>query len=135
VTVIIDASVISAFLLKEEGWKDIGAILEDGTFATELVVTETCNAILSAVRRKRINEEEAREALKILVDFIDANIKIVRQDGVLLSEAFQNAKENDLAIYDSIHIVLARKLRGSLASRGPKQIEVAKKSKVNVISV
>jgi len=38
-----------------------------------------------------------------------------------------------MAIHDGIYIALAKQLHGSLSSRDPKQIEIAKKSGVRVI--
>jgi predicted nucleic acid-binding protein len=135
VTVIIDASALSSYILEEDDIEQIRSLLIRGVLGTELVITETCNSILTAVRRKRISEESAQKALEVLISFVDTNIKILKQDGSLLSEAYQNARENGWAIYDNIYIMLAKKLGGSLASRDPKQIEVAKKSGVKVITV
>ena len=133
--VIIDASTLTAFLLEEEGdqEKKVRDLLIQGVSATELVITESCNAILTALRRRRINEEQAEKAFEVLLSFIDTNIQIFRQSESLLHQAFQNARENGLAIYDSIYIVLAKQLDGSLSSRDPKQIEIARKSGVKVI--
>lgn len=134
VTVIIDASAVSAFLLKEEGWKEIGKLLVRGTSATELVVTESCNAILTALRRSRITEQEAKDLVDTLLSFVNTNIKIVQHEGILL-DAFKLAKENDLTIYDTIYISLAIKMSASLASRDSRQIEVAKRARVKLAGV
>jgi len=135
---IIDASALSAYLLDEEGTSynaKIGQLLIEGTCATELVLTEGCNAILTALRRKRISDEGARNALEVLLSFYDSNIKVYKQDEALLRSAYQIAQEFGIAIYDALYIVLAKKLGGSLASIDPKQVEVAKKSGVKVISL
>lgn len=102
---------------------------------TELVVTESSNAILTAVRQKRINEDQAEKALEVLLSFAGTNIKIFEQSDSLIREAYQNARENGLAIYDSLYITLAKQLRGSLLSGDSKQIEAAKKSGVRIVSL
>ena len=132
-TVIIDASTLSAFLLEEGDQQKTRELLIQGVCATELVITESCNAILTSVRRRRINEEQAENAFTVLFSFIDANIKIFKQSESLLREAYQNARENGSAIYDSVYIALAKQLGGSLCSQDLKQIEIAKKSGVKVI--
>ena len=134
-TVIIDASALSAFLLEEDDPKKIRELLIEGVNATELVITESCNALLTALRRRRINQDEANNAMEVLLTFCDTNIKIHAQDPALLREAYEKAKEYDLAMYDTVYIALAKRLGGSLVSRDPRQIEVAKKSGVKVISV
>ncbi|HKW05910.1 MAG TPA: type II toxin-antitoxin system VapC family toxin [Nitrososphaerales archaeon] len=134
-TVIIDAITLSAFLLEEGESGKIRELLIQGVCATDLVVTESCNSLLTALRRRRINEKEARNALEVLLSFVDTNIKILPQDSSLLREAYEQARENGSSIYDSVYIVLAKRLNGSLASRDPKQIEFAKKSGVKVIDV
>lgn len=132
-TVIIDASTLSAFLLEEGDQQKTRELLIQGVCATELVITESCNAILTSVRRRRINEEQAENAFTVLFSFIDANIKIFKQSESLLREAYQNARENGSTIYDSVYIALAKQLGGSLCSQDLKQIEIAKKSGVKVI--
>lgn len=132
-TVIIDASTLTAFLLDEGDQQKTRELLIQGVCATELAITESCNAILTSIRRRRINEEQAENAFAVLFSFIDANIKIFKQSESLLRDAYQNARENGSAIYDSVYIALAKQLGGSLCSQDLKQIEIAKKSGVRVI--
>jgi predicted nucleic acid-binding protein len=135
VTVIIDASVLSAYLLKESDSEKVRKLLLEGTFATELIIAETINAVLTALRRGLKGEEEAIEAIEILLDFVNGNIKLLPMDEDLISETFRIGKENKLTSYDSSYIAVAKKLRGSLVSRDPKQLEVAKKCGVKVIEI
>jgi predicted nucleic acid-binding protein len=134
VTVIIDASVLSAFLLKEEGWKEIGELLVNGTCATELVITESCNSVLTALRRSRINEQEAEETIRSLVSFTNTNVKIFSQEEAI-QDAFKLAKESGLTIYDAIYIALAKKTGATLASRDPRQIEAARRSRIRITAI
>jgi predicted nucleic acid-binding protein len=134
VTVIIDASVLTAFLLKEEGWKDISALLMKGTYATELVITESCNSVLTALRRSRITEREAEETISTLMSFTNTNINILPQEEII-EDGFKLAKENGLSMYDAIYIALAKKMDATLASRDPRQIEAARRSRVKITSI
>ena len=138
-TVIIDASALSAYLLNEEGSEPgskIRQLLIDGVVATELVFTESSNAILTALRRRRINEEEATTAMEVLLSLYDTNVKVVKQETSLLREAFDEAKrQENNAIYDFIYLALAKRLRGQLASRDPKQIETAKRLGIKIVAL
>lgn len=134
-TVIIDASVLSAYVLKESDSEKVRKLLLEGAFATELIVSETINAVLTALRRGRKGEEEATEAIGILLNFVDSNIKLLPLDEDLISETFRIGRESKLTSYDSSYIAVAKKLRGSLASIDPKQLEVAKKYGVKVIEI
>lgn len=136
-TVIIDASALSAFLLEEDGnqVRKIRELLTDGVYATDVVFTESCNAILIALRRRRISEEEAQNALDVLLSLYDSNIKVVKQDAGVLREAYREARESGAAIYDIVYLALAKRMRGELVSQDPKQIEIARKLGIKVISV
>lgn len=129
----IDASALSGYLLEEEGTEKIRKLLIRGVYGTELLIIESSNAILTAVRRRRITEEEGLRAFEALTSLIGTNVKIVKQDATLLLAAYRHARENGWAIYDSISIALAKRLDSSLASKDPKQLENAKKLGVKVI--
>ena len=133
-TTIIDASTLSAFLLEEDGHEKIRGLLLKGTFATELALTESINAVLSALRRGRIEDEAGDKAIQVLLSFVGSNIRIVQQEESLVWETFRVAKEHGLASYDAVYIALAKHLGGSLASRDPKQIDAANKFGVKTIT-
>jgi len=42
---VIDASVLVKFILKEEGWDKIADFLKAGTISVDLVIKETINAV------------------------------------------------------------------------------------------
>ena len=128
----IDASALSGYLLEEDGTEKIRKLLIRGVYGTELLIIESSNAILTAVRRSRITEEGLR-AFEALNSFVGTNVKIVKQDATLLLAAYRHARENGWAIYDSISIALAKRLDSSLATKDPKQLEGAKKFGVKVI--
>jgi predicted nucleic acid-binding protein len=135
VTVTIDASILSAFLLEEDDHEKIHGLLLKGTCATELVVTESCNAVLMALKRGRLSNEQAEKAMQALMSLVGSNIKIFPLKEDILWDVFRIARENGLVAYDAIYIALAKRKGGSLASRDPKQIEAAKKSGIKIVSV
>lgn len=133
-TVTIDTSALVAYLLREEGSERIKGLLSDGVESVPLLVNESCNAVLEARKQKRINREESETILQAILALSEANIKIAPQED-FIPDAFKIAAANDLTIYDSVYIALAKKTESSLASRDKKQIEVAAKLGVKILKV
>ena len=60
----VDASALSAFLLREEGWRDLSGYLACAV-APDHVVKEVANAVWKAVRTGALTEQESRRALSL----------------------------------------------------------------------
>ena len=133
-TVTIDTSTLVAYLLEEDGFEKIKELLSEGVVSVPLLIKESCNAVLEASKQRRITREESEKILQAILVLSQTNIKLVPQEN-LVTDAFKIATGNDLTIYDSIYIALAKKSEGSLASRDKKQIEVAAKIGVNILKV
>lgn len=131
---LIDASALAAYILKEEGWEKIRDYLLQGVFSPELVLKETINAILIARRREIITNEQAEKCVKALMELSKSNVKIVDQKDVL-EEAFNIATKDNLSIYDAVYIALARRLKTTLITFDKKQAESAKKEGINVVEL
>jgi len=66
--IVIDASALAAYILREEGYDAILSYLRNSRVASvDLVLKEASNAILVALRRGRIGFEEAAKAFKALM--------------------------------------------------------------------
>lgn len=130
-TATIDSSALVAYLLEEGGSEAIREMLAEGVESAPLIVKESSNAVLEARRQKRLSLPECERALKAILALSETNIKLVPQED-LIPEAFKIAMENDLTIYDSIYIALAKRSGNALASRDRKQIEVAARVGVKV---
>jgi len=131
---LIDASALSAYVLKEEGWEKIRDYLLQGAFSTRLILKETLNAILRAVRRGIISNEQAEKCVEALMELSKSNIKIVEQEDVL-EEAFKIAVRNNLTIYDAVYIALSRKLKTTLITCDRRQAESARNEGISVIEL
>jgi predicted nucleic acid-binding protein len=67
------------------------------------------------------------------LSLVGSNVELIPLDEDLISDAFRIGKENKLTSYDSTYVALARRLDGSLASRDPKQLEVAREYGLKIL--
>ncbi len=66
--IVIDASALAAYVLREEGFEEILSYLRRYcAISVELALKEVANAILIALRRGRIEVEYAEKALRALL--------------------------------------------------------------------
>ncbi len=122
---VIDASALSAYLLREEEFEEIKKFIIEGVISVGLILKEVSNAILQAYRRDRIKIEEAIKAFEALNSLLNINIKIEDQEA-LIGESFDIALKGEVSIYDALYIALARKHKAELISRDERQVKVAK---------
>jgi len=130
--IVIDASALAAYSLREDGSEPIRILLERGIASIDLVVKESCNVVLLAHRRGLINVEQSRKALKVVLMLADTNVKMYQQKE-LMGDAFRIASENGVTIYDALYLALAKRLGATLLSRDAQQIEVAKRVGVKTV--
>jgi predicted nucleic acid-binding protein len=131
VTVILDASALVAYLL-EEGSEGLTDNLSVGVESVELILAESYNAILTAIRDKRIIPANARSLTKVLSLLAEANIRIHPQKD-LLDRAFELGNAFGLTVYDGLYLALAEKLKGSIITLDGKQANIAKQLGIEVI--
>ena len=132
--IVIDASALAAYLLREEGFEEIREYLRRGVISVGLALKEVSNAVLTAWRRGRISTEHAEAALKALFILLGANVVVesYAQDR-LLAEAFGIAMRHRITIYDALYIALAKERRASLLTRDGRQRDAAERDGVSVI--
>jgi len=131
---VIDASALSAYLLREVGFEEIKKFIVEGVVSVGLVVKEVANAILLAYRRGRIKLEEAGRVFEALNSLLNVNVKIEGQEA-LLREAFDIALKYEATIYDALYIALARKRKVELISRDERQVKVAREVGVRTLFI
>jgi predicted nucleic acid-binding protein len=71
--IVVDASALSAFVLREEGWRNLAGYLANAV-APDHVVKEVANAVWRAARTRALTEEESRKAFKLLLRMVGRNI-------------------------------------------------------------
>ena len=121
---VVDASVIAAIVLREEGWDKLIAHLR-GAITLDQAFKETLNAIWKATRRGYLNRDDAFKAFKILKSIMES-IE-VRSELNYLDKAFELSVETDSSIYDSLYLALAQSERRPLLTLDKTQKKLARK--------
>lgn len=110
---VVDASVAVKWqLADEEGAEAAVVMLQDALggrivlFAPTLIRCEYANALLVAVRRGRLAEEQAG---LVLEDFLGSPLNVV-EDDAMLRRAYGLAKELGRSVYDGVYLALAEHL-------------------------
>ena len=130
--VVVDASALAAFILREEGWEELAEYMVR-CVSVDHVVKEVANTIWKAACvRKLITTGEARKACDILLRMINKNI-ILRPELEYLSKAVEISIKHSITVYDSLYIALALEEGKPLLTLDRQQAQVAKKLKITTI--
>jgi predicted nucleic acid-binding protein len=106
--IVIDASILVKFILKEEDWNKIADFLKAGTISVDLVIKETVNAIWKRVMRKEISLEEAKSMFEAMKEILNKAV-IIENEMDYIDEAFEISIRQNITVYDSLYIALAKK--------------------------
>ena len=101
---VVDASALSAFLLREEGWGDLAGYLAYAV-APDHVAKEVANAVWKAVRTGALTEQESRRALSLLLRMVDRSL-LLEPELRYPERAFETSLACSIAVYDALYIAL-----------------------------
>ncbi len=123
--IVVDASALAAFILKEEGWEELARYLRR-CVSVDHVVKEVANAIWRAFYlRKRMSLDEARYALRLLLKLVERSVEIYPEIRYL-EKAFAISVEHGITVYDALYIALAKDRNLPLLTLDEKQRCIAK---------
>lgn len=122
--IVIDASALTKFVLKEEGWEEVISYLKAGTVSVDLVVKEVANAVWKRFRQEAVSLEEAKIILQALKEIVEKTVKI---EGELnyVDEAVKIAFSRNITVYDSLYIAMAKMKGLNLLTIDETQADVA----------
>ena len=130
--IVVDASALSAFILREEGWEELARYLVR-SLSVDHVVEEVANTIWKAACvRKVLTVDEALKAFKILLMMVGKNL-VLHSELKYLSMAMNISLKHSITIYDSLYIAQAIMENTSLLTLDEKQRRVAKALGVNTL--
>jgi predicted nucleic acid-binding protein len=130
--IVIDASILVKFVLKEEGWNKIADFLKAGTISVDLVIKETVNATWKRVMRKEISLEEAKSMFEAMKEILNKAV-IIENEMDYIDEAFEISIRRNITVYDSLYIALAKKKKLELLTADEIQAQVASLEEVRAI--
>lgn len=130
--VVVDASALIAFLLREEGWLEISKYMVETT-SVDHIVKEFYNAVWRAVNVRRvINVTDAERIIALFKTYLEKNM-IIEPETKYIEGAFKIALEHNITVYDAIYIEQALKCNKPLLTLDQKQREVAEKLGVETL--
>ena len=117
---VIDSSVIAAFILQEPDWEKLASYLVGWTL--DIAFLETMNAIVKALRRGRIDIEDARLRITALESLKTMNVESALK---LLPRVPELVLDSKLTVYDAAFIALAQEKMLPLVTLDKTQYEEA----------
>ncbi|MEQ9714936.1 MAG: type II toxin-antitoxin system VapC family toxin [Candidatus Asgardarchaeum sp.] len=131
--IVIDASALSKYVLKEPGWSSIEKYLYEA-YSLDFALIESANAIWKAYYMNLISEKDAIKKLEAL-KIIFSKVLTVIDSSKFIGDAFSFAIENRTPIYDMLYIALAKQQNLPLLTSDNKQARIARKYDIEVIEV
>lgn len=123
--IVIDASALVAYLLGEE---DLEHYLHEDLYSLDLAIKEAANALLTAFRQGRINEASMTTCYSALMRL--AGVMEFKPQLAIMDKAFALASREDLTVYDSLYVELAKEMNARLLTLDQRQRKVAEKEKI-----
>ncbi len=128
---VIDASALSKFILKEDGWEAVANYLVN-SLSVDHVLKEVSNAIWKAFRRGFIDADDSVKKFSALLTLLNANLELVSEVDVLPS-AFDLALRRGITVYDALYVELAKREDLPLVTCDEHQGRVARDEGVKVL--
>lgn len=119
----VDASALSAFLLREEGWRNLAGYFANAV-APDHVIKEAANAIWRATRTGILSDEESKKAFSLLLRMVGRNL-VLEPELNYLEGAFTLSITYGITVYDALYVALALKRNLPLLTLDEKQKRVA----------
>lgn len=130
--IVVDASALIAFLLREEGWKNLAQYMVQ-TISVDHALKEFYNALWKSVNvKKHIDLTYAAEIIDLLHSYVKNNM-VIEPEAVYLDKALEIALNYNITVYDAIYIAQALQHNKPLLTLDQKQREVANKLGIRVI--
>jgi len=122
--IVIDASALAKFILKEEGWERVADFLKAGTISVDHVMKETVNAIWKRLIQREISFEDAKSMFEAMKEILNKAV-VIENEMNYIDEAFEISIKRNITIYDSLYIALAKKKKLELLTSDEIQTQTA----------
>ena len=130
--IVVDASALIAFFLREEGWEEIASFMVR-TASVDHAVKEFYNALWKSMRlRGVISEAEAREVMDLFESYREKNM-VIEPEEEYVKHAFEIALRHDVTVYDALYVAQALQRGEPLLTLDKKQRAVASRMGVRTL--
>ncbi|WFO74819.1 type II toxin-antitoxin system VapC family toxin [Desulfurococcaceae archaeon MEX13E-LK6-19] len=130
--IVVDASALSAFILKEPGWRALSKYLINSV-SVDHIVKEVTNSIWKAcVLKKIMSINEALKLYMIMSSMIGVNIVLEPEDKYI-EKALKIALNHKITVYDALYLALAKEKNLPLLTLDEKQAQVAERLGIEII--
>lgn len=129
--IVIDASVIAFFFLREEGWEGLTEYMKN-TVSLDLAVKEFYNAVWRAIYlQKRLSVDDAGKVLSLFKKYLSKNM-VLLNELKYIDKGFEITLAKGVTVYDALYIALALEEGKPLATLDTKQRLVAQEYGITV---
>jgi predicted nucleic acid-binding protein len=135
--IVIDASALAKYVLREPGWKTIRDVLAKGVYSIDLVVKEVANAIWKRACVLRLEPvEKAAKRYNVLRRLVDEQVIVLEDELAYLDRAFRISMEAGIPIYDALYIAQSLVKNAVLVTGDGRRASVAEKlgARVHLVS-
>jgi len=132
--IVIDASALVKYILREEGWEEVSSIIKEKKplYSVDHLLKEVGNAIWKHYHvRRLIRQEDALKLYHGLVKLVNAGVIVLEPESKYIKSAMQIALKYGITIYDSLYLAQAQEL-GELLTSDRKQADVASQLNLKV---
>lgn len=129
---VIDASALGKYINRESGWQKIEKLLMEGCVTVDLAFKEIANMLWKRIKSEGLEEEQV---ISLVTDLLNSGILRTYSQNALLKDALEFSVKLDVTVYDSIYIVLAKKLNTDLITSDKLQAEKARTVEVRALIV
>ena len=133
--IVIDASSVAKYVLREENWELIEKrLLHDDVITLNLMLEEVLNAIWKHYSLlKTITLETVYAKKNILYRLVREEIIRIEHENKYLDHAFELALKDRVTVYDALYIAQAIEKQAKLLTSDEKQAKVAEKHGIETI--
>ena len=132
--IVVDASALAKYALREEGWKMVAGYLRRARplYSVDHLLKEVANALWKhAYLARVVDAETALKLCEAIVRLAETRAIVLESELKYLEKAFAIAFEHGLTVYDALYVAQAEKL-GELLTSDREQGRVAEKLGVTV---
>ncbi len=133
--IVVDASSLAKYVIKEEGWETVESyLMEEQCLSVDHVVKEVLNALWkAAVITRVITLGQASEKAFLLRMLIKEGVVAVENELEYVDKAFSLAIKHRLTLYDALYIAQALAKNAVLLTSDKRQVNAAEKAGLKVI--